>query len=434
MNQSVTRHLLLLALCFFAGRHAYALQVSFASDTLYACAQEPFTLSPSVAGGSGGYTYLWSNGETGSTVTQLFSPGFSSFWVKVTDSSGDIDSASVMVHILAECVWPGDFNGDAVANNYDVLFWGRGFGNSGPLRPQAHTNWIGQAAFPWTHTFSSGTNYVHADGNGDGQINWNDPAAILHNYFAPNSASGLSPIGLPGAVPLTINFPAMPSEPGDTLTVPILLGNADFPADSISGIAFSVIYDNSLIDSGSVHITYNNSWMGQQGTTLHVLDKDFYAQGQVDIALTTLGANLVNGYGRIADISVMIDDIIGKRQGIEMVRIEIQNVTLTGKNGQLIPVKLLSEGFLISLSADQDVSAFAVDVFPQPASDLLTVTWNPALRPETLDLISPDGRLVKSVQPTSSAARINTADLPGGLYLLHIQNDTQSLYRKVLIR
>jgi len=57
------------------------------------CADNPFTLSA-----SGGTSYLWSNGETGSSITVSPSVADSDFYVKVTD--GCSDTAFAKVHII----------------------------------------------------------------------------------------------------------------------------------------------------------------------------------------------------------------------------------------------------------------------------------------------------------------------------------------------
>lgn len=72
-----------------------------------------------------------------------------------------------------------------------------------------------------------------------------------------------------------------------------------------------------------------------------------------------------------------------------------------------------------------------INVFPVPAHDQLTITGLPARA--TLQLFSPDGRLVRSAQPTGDTHRLPVQDLATGTYLLLVEASGERAYRRVVV-
>jgi hypothetical protein len=70
-------------------------------------------------------------------------------------------------------------------------------------------------------------------------------------------------------------------------------------------------------------------------------------------------------------------------------------------------------------------------VFPNPALDHLTIAGLPARA--TLQLFSPDGRLVRSARPTSDTHRLPVQDLATGTYLLLVEANGERAYRRVVV-
>ena len=51
-----------------------------------------------------------------------------------------------------DCVWPGDFNHNGIADHFDILYWGVMKDNLGEKR-NGRINWDGHSADPWSFTF-----------------------------------------------------------------------------------------------------------------------------------------------------------------------------------------------------------------------------------------------------------------------------------------
>lgn len=412
--------------------------VEFSQDTAYACVNAPYELTVSVSGGSGVYEYSWSTGDTSSAVTIMPQVGDSLFYVLITDSTGDFAADSIWVIGLPECVWPGDANGDGTANNLDLLLIGRAYGTQGLTRPNPHFNWIGQAAPSWAHSFSSGVNYAHVDAAGDGEIDAYDIQGIRQNYVLPQQSSGGSVSSVSG-VSLYIDVPSSNFSPGDTIVSSIMLGTTAFPADSIYGIAFSIVYDHTLVDSGSARLEFSDSWLGDVEVDMEALGQDFADADQIDGGITRIDHVERTGSGKIADIIITVDDIAGKNSGIEMLNIKIQRVWLIREDGSTIDVNASVAQVAVITSTENPLSNLAdqVRVFPNPASEHIMIEINQEdLATETvIELLSPSGQILERREVKGrKEIEYNVGHLSRGFYLLRIVSPRGYVNKKLIIK
>jgi len=212
---------------------------------------------------------------------------------------------------LPRLVFPGDANHDQIVNNQDLLPIGIHFGQTGATRANPSNSWIGQRADDWNLTQANGRDVKHADCNGDGTVNGSDTLAINQNYgLTHNSWRDVNG----GTTQIRFDMPTSQLNPGDTVHIPIELGTVDTMASNIYGIAFSIQYDKMLIDSASVRVDYTSSWLGTKNVDLLTLDKDFFDQGQLDLALVRTNQQNRSGFGMIADLIVVISDDLAKRE------------------------------------------------------------------------------------------------------------------------
>jgi len=420
---------------FWPGRlEAANLNITFGTDSLRACANEPFSLSPQVSGGSGTLSFLWNTGDSTPILWTVPDTGATLFVVSVQDQAGQQATDSVWVIGYPECVWPGDADGSGAANNADVLMLGVAYGVSGALRPDAHLQWIGQPAPAWSHTFAAGVNYVHADGDGDGLVNDLDLEAIRHNYLAPQNQPGLSPVSAQG-IPLYIDFPTGNHQPGDTVIATIMLGTAAQPADSVYGLAFSIPYAAYGIDPQSVIVRYDSSWLGQLGQDLTALDQNFPMHGQLDVGMSRINQIVRSGFGRVGDITVVIDDIAGKRSGIEMIDIMMDQVTLVGKHGNPLPVNPYPTQLAILLSQNDPAMLDALDLYTDQEHLYLQDKNAGRYGPRTLEIRDLHGRQIRTlILPAREQVQWPIPPLSPGVYVIRINDDRRYINQKVFLR
>lgn len=430
--------LFLMMLPFSMQGQSGMLTAEFGQDSLYACANEIYTLTVEVDGGTAPYTYNWSIGSTDTSLVLFPTAGSTLFFVTVTDDSGLVATDSVFLIGLPECVFPGDANGDGAANNLDLLSIGDAYGIPGMTRPDPHFNWIGQPAPSWTHTFNTGVNYAHADANGNGLVDAPDIYGITHNYLQPQALPGGSGMNAQG-VPLYLDIPVGNNNPGDTVVASIMLGTSAFPADSIYGIAFSISYDAALIDSGSARIDFTGSWLGDTTLDLKGIARDFANGQQIDIAMTRIDHLTRSGYGRLADIIITIDDIAGKSSGIKMLNIDIGKVWLIGSGGMLIDVSLQSAQVAVVLNNDPLPPSLQglVSIFPNPASEQVSVVIDsPELaQGSRIEWVNTQGQLVYQKQLSGIREEVfSISTLPTGLYFVRILTHKGVISQKIFVQ
>ncbi len=284
---------------------------------------------PLEASGAG----VWSNlngmtfsdvNDPNTTVSDLLSGTWDFVWTV------NAVSDTVTITITDGCVFPGDTNNDAEVNNYDVLNIGIANGTSGAARPNATTDWVGQASTSWNETTANGTDYKHIDADGNGLIDSTDADVIMQNW-----GESYTPVSNFQQQTGNIPFYVMPANvaPNSTLSLPIMLGDAANPIEDAYGLAFTMTYDTVLVKPETTQAFFNFSWLGTLGNDMIEVQQNFSKLGQIDIGLTRMDGFEMTGYGQIGVLYITIkDDIWGNNaivnKGNVSLNIGIENVRL----------------------------------------------------------------------------------------------------------
>ncbi len=436
------RSLLFSLACLVGMQYGFAqgLSVAFPSDSLYVCQDSSQVFEVAVKGAQGGVEYFWQDGSTDPTWLLTQATQDMEISVQVWDGSGDTVQASVWLTVLPECVLPGDADGNRVANNYDLLAMGLAFGQIGPVRPDAHTQFVGQAAPAWGVSSPLGPDLVHGDADGDGAIGFADTDVIGLNYQYPQDIDN-SLIDYANGVPVAVELGSSQVFPGDTVHLLVLIGDSLNPANDFYGLAFSIDYSSPILDSAAIEVSLDGSWLGSDGSALASIAKGFGQPQQIDIGITRLNGVAVMGYGLAADITVIIDDISGKKEGVEKVEFKLANLLLLDENGDPVPVAPISEDLLIDYSngtANIQKSAPENDeirVYPQPARENVMIEFPASFSVETFQLWDVAGKKLPTVGMLSPGElRLDVSTLPPGLVFLTIATDKSTITRRIVIR
>lgn len=200
-------------------------------------------------------------------------------------------------------VYPGDVNADGVADNKDLLALGIALNESGYSRVDNTITWDPKPAQNWMQTFDDSTNFAHADCNGDGIVKAADTVAILTNYGMQHSRNGLTVFNAQQPV-LYINLPDTVVA-GATLDIPVVFGDVSVPADSVYGLAFTLIYDSVLVDPSSVVFVADTSWMGIPDDNLLHISKIF-TEGFADAGYTRNDHVSQSGFGAVGHVHLRL--------------------------------------------------------------------------------------------------------------------------------
>jgi hypothetical protein len=327
---------------------------------------------------------------------------------------------TVIYLITASCVWPGDANADGITNNFDLLPIGQHHGATGLARTNASINYNCQPARNWGATILGTPNVdlKHVDTDGNALINSTDTNAIILNWAQThlrNNTSSLTGIDL--------YVDTVTTTPGDTVRLPIILGNTSVPNGY--GIAFTVNYDPAGIDTNTVAVDFNNSWLGTINSDMIGIQKDFYHQGQTEIALTRINQTATTGSGTIAHINFTIKDDVLPKSAFLRLNFDITNIRFIDPSGTIIPVTgvptqiLVTDGLTSTetvLSKQENI----LTVFPNPTTGQIQIQ-SLVEEIETILVYNLTGTLLYREENIN---KLNTSldlkELPTGIYIANV--------------
>lgn len=93
--------------------------------------------------------------------------------IKAMYEAGFPENTCIQPSCEADCIWPGDANNDGIANHYDLLAMGQGFGETGPSR-YASNVWTPQPGGDWLQSLPAGLNFKYLDADGNGKVEFAD--------------------------------------------------------------------------------------------------------------------------------------------------------------------------------------------------------------------------------------------------------------------
>ncbi|MEM7369548.1 MAG: C25 family cysteine peptidase [Bacteroidota bacterium] len=318
-------------------------------------------------------------------------------------------------------VWPGDANNDGIANMVDLLNIGLGFGQTGSIRP-GNLNWYAQPTFEWTQTFEGGTNYKHADADGDGWIRAADTLGISLNYGLTHNKTEEDHFTT-DALPIYLVYPDSITE-GDTIQIEVYVGD-ETTQDSLYGIALQLQFDPDIVQDNLVWVHTSPNWLGSSGQNLLTMSRSHLLDGWVDLAFTRTNHVDTIGHGKLADISIVITDDIAKKE-----RAAFHPLLSYGKAVKANGEKVSLTGISTSHTSI-GTQANHIQVYPNPASDWLHIS-GAYTSLESVELIDAAGRRV--YHSTGPEHRIFISDWPAGIYLIRAGIQDRFLSRKIVIR
>jgi hypothetical protein len=319
---------------------------------------------------SGANTYTWDNGAQGPNYYDK--PVNSWVGPNGTDSNNCLCFGAIYVTSYPACVWPGDVNNDGIANNLDVLELGLHYTTSGTQRPLIGNLWaINYGYYKWFMPLSNGKDLSNSDCNGDGIINDDDTLAIFNNYgsthaFKPEQATTNSV--------LTIAPDQSSVAKGTWGTSSIYLGDATTSINNINGIAYTVSYDNTLLETDSVWIEYPTSFINASNQNLKFRKWDF-SNGKLYTATTHTISGNVSGNGKIATLHYKIKSSL---TADNVMNLSISQANQSDAYGTITPLTagsatLMALGTSIATNLNALTNGNYISLHPNPTNGVLTI-------------------------------------------------------------
>ena len=343
-------------------------------------------------------------------------------------------------------VYPGDVNNNGVVNNIDFMQLGLAYDYFGPARIDSISNPFTQLAFvpqlatPWSGSFPGGVNHAHADCDGDGTINfYNDAFPIFNNYGMerPGANPEIFSTGITGENPeIWIDTTGIGGEiaSGSTVSLPIMLGRANKPAQNVQGIAFTMNMqtENASIDGVEANF-FDNSWINNDGSLVFFAAPNPNDLQKVDVAITRTDHNHRTGFGQIGNLEIIIIIDIVDLQG--KVNITFENIRYIDKLGNSSPAYTDSTGLIVkkitATAPDIDPNDDGLKTFPNPTSATVNIASEGNLI-QHIELFHPSGAQIKTLNIEAYSTNIDLTDLPSGSYFMKVYTERGVYARKIL--
>jgi hypothetical protein len=375
--------------------------------------------------------YLWSTGSMTAGICGFSEPGVYDADLIVVDAFGCTQTDSISFTVEAPCdnVWPGDVNHDGIADNDDLLWLGLAYGQNGPVRPDASLAWEGQPAPDWDFNFSGiNVNLKHADTDGNGTVNFSDTVAISLNYGqthgkTENALGGNIPALWVDAVPDTV-------APGNGIVATVHLGSATQPVDSLHGIAFTLTFNDLLVDDADFTIDFSGNVLGTVGSDVMTLHKLFLPDGEVDVAVTRNTLQNFGGYGPLATFHIVTTDNLS---GIHELRIGVSGVTAITAHGHAIELATVADTVIIDSDYVGIGEAFGahLHIYPNPTDGIVRVDGLQGT--VAVEVLDATGRVIsRSGNSGSASLTIDLSGQPAGFYLLRLSGAEGVAVRRVV--
>jgi hypothetical protein len=217
------------------------------------------------------------------------------------------------------------------------------------------------------------------------------------------------------------------------VNIDIMLGDAANPVDSIYGLAYTLTFDPTLIDTNASHITYAGSWLGTVGTDMMSFWKPFHTNGYIDAAVVGIDRLNRSGYGKIGTFRIVTTDNLS---GIVPLHIGIGNVTAVTARMSMLNVNtqgdtiILDPGLLTGITYQELEKLVAVYPNPAGASATLTIPSNIVREMLVTDIT---GRVMLRIQEPSPVTMLDLSKLEPGMYQVIMRTSKGNVNKKLQV-
>jgi hypothetical protein len=352
--------------------------------------------------------YAWFNNSNANYLTVAKAGTYS---VTLTNT----EACSVIVNFEVEtCVWAGDTDTSGVVDNRDFLNIGLAYGETGIKRDTVAIYWAGQFSKPWSKQTSTSTNYKHIDTNGDGVINALDTTAILQNWSRMHNlvnpkGNGSSSRGVAPSIYVKT----------DKITegvnvLPIIFGDANAQAQNVYGLAYTIDFDENIIDENSLYVAFNNSWFGSNNS----LAMYKVEGGKVHIALTKTNKTNLNGSGVIAQLYFKVKTGSLNKNIV----FKTENQIAINSNAQEIPTQTQTTNTNVTTGISDKILEQSIQIYPNPASNNLTVEALD-LQIREVSIMDMMGRIIRGYKTDNTRFELPLNQQAVGSYFVKILTD-----------
>jgi len=260
-------------------------------------------------------------------------------------------------------------------------------------------------------------NLKHADTDGNGTVNFADTIAISQNYGQTHgkteNALGGYPMLWVEATPDTVGL-------SQAVNVTVHLADAAMPVDSLHGIAFTLTFEAALVTESGFSIDFSQNVLGTVGTDVLTLQQPFFANGEVDVAISRTTLQNFSGHGPLMTARIVTTDNLS---GYNALHIGLSGITaITATEAEVLlatsPDTVIIDPDHVGVS---DLLGPEFSIYPNPSTGIFQLE---GLQGNVMvEVMDATGRTV-SVQSNNGNNRMmmDLSAVPSGIYLLRASN------------
>ena len=332
---------------------------------------------------------------------------------------------------IDDCVWPGDANADGIADYRDILEIGLAFSSEGPMRSSLF-GWLPLYADDWDDSFINGTNFKHADCNGDGIVDESDFNKVTdqlfynftHDEYQANATCDEGD-------QLRIRKGFLGNEILDTLFIgqnDIIGVELDY-ADSLYGLAFELTFDTNYIELISLMGDFG-IWSGDDSNEKISYIRDDENNPFVNsldyASVKTNGENslTVNERFLLLRLESRSDTPLSFSPTTQL---QFKNVRAIRNDGSIVPFGgTTNEIHFEGLTATSQVSnQLPITLHPNPTLDKTYINFN-GFNGQYLELIDTKGRIVSTILTKGlESFEFDLSTMTKGIYFLKVVGEKE---------
>ncbi len=363
-----------------------------------------------------------------------FERGYAGF-AAMLDSSGNGTLET------AENIWPGDASGnDTIWLAEDILYTALALNTAGFPRDGGQMTdpyFYSDYAVDWSQSFPNGTNYKHADMNGDGIVDMTDinPLIPIQYFWIPDPVDcRTSSNGLVSSVPDLFLLPEKDTvAPGELMHFFIVAGSTSQSIDSVFGISFLNQYDVTLTDSTVININYSNSDFGNPSANLICFAPYAQWSGQIlCIMARNDQQNVYQLYDTLGVIELKASPDITLPQTFNLQIISLYAMTNSTSLVSMNPVSgtVVIDPALVSVMEN---NLSSVNIFPNPANKFLSIN-NLIAGEKQICIYNMSGEKIKNILSSATSFKIPVTDLKNGTYSIEIISRNNRVAKKFEVK
>jgi hypothetical protein len=324
-----------------------------------------------------------------------------------------------------DCVWPGDFNHNGIADHFDLLYWGVMKDSTGVQR-DGKINWDGHVAGLWSLELPDGLNARHGDGNGDGHVDELDlERNTKHLLF---STPFYQPEALYPPGPHLV-LQAEPINEGGAIRSFRVRAGQDIP--EVLGLAYEIEFDTTLFSlqrllsicpADSNSLSFMDEFYG--GNSVFVQMGNGYSYVKTDHQSITIeeGFTFQRTFGSTAFAlrpELNPDDIP------DSTIIRLKNLIAIDANGNDLHIGadqlVLTKTDIVGI---EDPSPSSVHVFPNPSDGFISIHTDMETGVEIFTIQS---RKIMDLTASDIRKPVDVSALPSGIYVLRVMASGESI-------